>query len=248
MSDENGPPVDDPLRALRAADHRPVSVVWRERVMTWLRRGDGHAGSVIARTGVVVAVGLVVLGFGWQSYVATEPPIEDSIPLAVSTTTSLVSPDDILETVSPADDAVFVVHVAGAVRSPGLVEGGADWRVNDAVDAAGGALGDADLDRVNLAAPIADGMHLYIPVVGQDPPVVLGAQSAPANASGGVIDINSASLSELETIPGVGPVTAGAIVDHRENHGPFANVDALVAVRGIGPATVDGMREHVRAS
>lgn len=153
--------------------------------------------------------------------------------------------------------ASLVAHAAGAVHQPGVhrLEPGA--RVADLVAAAGGATADADLDRVNLAAPVADGERLYVPRVGQpDPPVVAGsdggtsaaaADPGGSDAAGGAgsVDVNRATVAELDVLPGVGPTTAEAIVAHREANGPFRRLEDLLEVRGIGPSKLEGLRDHV---
>ncbi len=131
-------------------------------------------------------------------------------------------------------------------------------RVIDAVTAAGGPTNDAVLDAVNLAAALHDGDRVSIPTTGDAAPVPAGVTpSGTAVALGGVgrpaagptpeqpIDINTAGVDELDALPGVGPSTAAAIVAHREANGPFANVDALGDVRGIGPAKLEAMRALV---
>lgn len=144
--------------------------------------------------------------------------------------------------------ASLVVHVAGAVLRPGLVTLPAGARTADALMAAGGPRPDADLERVNLAEPMSDGARWYVPTVGQEVlPSAIGA-SGPAAAgqvaasSGGgaaptaPVDLNSADAALLDTLPGVGPSTAAAIVAYRSEHGRFGSVDELQEVRGIGPA------------
>lgn len=142
-------------------------------------------------------------------------------------------------------DEELVVHVAGAVNTPGLYRLKADARVSDAIAAAGGAASDADLDRINLAAPAADGSQIYV--------VRQGEAGPPPSASGGgaakgetVIDLNRATAEELDELPGIGPSTAQAIVDHRAEHGPFRSVDDLLEVRGIGPAKLEAIRKRVK--
>jgi competence protein ComEA len=155
------------------------------------------------------------------------------------------------------------VHVAGAVASPGVVELPAASRVVDAVAAAGGLRADADPDRVNLAAPLVDGSRIVLPVLGQEPPAESvtipppptggsGEQSggAPGGATGGTsssgrMDLNTASVEELDELPGVGPATAQAIVDHRSAEGRFGSVDELLDVRGIGEAKLEALRDLV---
>ena len=122
------------------------------------------------------------------------------------------------------------VHVAGAVVSPGLYRLAEGARVDDAVAAAGGARGDADLDAVNLAARLRDGDKVVVPVQGAE-----GADGAAGEASGR-INLNSAGAAELEQLPGIGPSLAQRIVDHRTKHGPFRTVDDLKKVSGIGEA------------
>ena len=139
-------------------------------------------------------------------------------------------------------DGIVTVHVAGRVRSPGLVSLTAGARVADAVQAAGGALADAVLGAVNLAAPVEDGSQILIPgpdEVGADP-----GGSGPTDADG-LIRINHAAAADLETLAGVGPVLAERIVEHREAHGPFETVDELLDVSGIGEAKLASIRDQV---
>ena len=144
------------------------------------------------------------------------------------------------------------MHVAGAVATPGVRRLPAGARVIDGVDAAGGALPDADLARVNLAAPLVDGQQVYVPRQGEVPPVPLpgtgaagGAGDDPGATGAGPVDVNRATADQLDELPGVGPATAEAIIAHREEHGPFASVDDLLDVRGIGEAKLEQLRELV---
>ena len=250
---QGAPPVD-PLDALRAADHRPAHEVWRERIRSKMAAGP----SDVARRGAF-SLGLiaVALAIGWRLFVASEPPIEDSLPIAQATTTVPLVPSPTANSTNPAvaaDLAVsaappdtLVVHVAGSVLRPGLVTGRVGWRVNDAVNAAGGPVGAADLDRLNLAASIADGQRIFVPVIGESEPTVLTPETGLAAGQGstGPVNLNTADGPTLESLPGVGPATAATIISHREEHGAFGDVDALVAVRGIGPATLEALRDHV---
>lgn len=143
------------------------------------------------------------------------------------------------------------VHAAGAVLQPGLYRLAPGARVADLLDAAGGPRPDADLDRVNLAAPLQDGERVFVPVAGQEVPPVAGGQ--PAGPSGGAagtpdvpLDLNSATLDQLDTLPGVGPATGQAILDERERRGGFRAVEDLLEVRGIGEAKLAGLRDLVR--
>lgn len=142
------------------------------------------------------------------------------------------------------------VHAAGAVVRPGVVEVPAGARVVDVVHAAGGPAPEADLNQINLAQPVTDGQRVYVPRAGETV-VALGVTGADgggttAHDSGGIVNINEASESELETLPGVGPATAKAIVDYRTQHGRFRSVDDLLNVRGIGPAKLEQIKPHAR--
>jgi len=119
--------------------------------------------------------------------------------------------------------------------------------VNDAIVRAGGATRRANLDVVNLAAALADGSQVFVPEPGEAVPAASGVPAGSAPTPGPVepVDLNSATVEQLDTLPGVGPATAAAIVLHREQSGPFATVDDLEAVPGIGPAKLAAVRELV---
>ena len=135
----------------------------------------------------------------------------------------------------PAAAKLLVVDVAGAVRHAGLYRLRSGSRIDDAIAAAGGPTAKAQLDSVNLAAPIADGEQIVVPgrgaagSVGASLPAAGSSPSAP-------LDLNSATLEQLESLPGIGPVTAQKILDYRQAHGAFHSVAELEGVPGIGPA------------
>jgi competence protein ComEA len=135
----------------------------------------------------------------------------------------------------------LVVDVAGAVRSPGLYRLRQGSRIADAIARAGGATGKAALDGVNLAAPLADGEQVVVPAR-----VPGGGVAAPAVAGGtpqaGPVSLSTATAEQLDSLPGIGPVTAQKIVDYRTQHGAFQSVDELDAISGIGPAKLDQLR------
>ncbi len=134
---------------------------------------------------------------------------------------------------------LLVVHVSGPVARPGVVVLPADSRVADAVAAAGGALGSADLELLNLAAPVADGQQVIVPRSGAP-----GQPTATTPAlDGGLVDLNQADVAELEELPGVGPVLAERIVAHRETNGPFGSIEDLLDVPGIGEARLATLRD-----
>lgn len=144
-----------------------------------------------------------------------------------------------------------VVHVAGEVHQPGIVELPPGARVHEAITAAGGPTEAAALDVVNLAAPLTDGTHLLIPAVGEEPaaPVDPDPGTGPAgegeHSGGELVDLNAADATTLQTLPGIGPAMAERIIDHRTTEGPFTSVDQLSAVSGVGPATMERLRDLV---
>src|SRR5690242_7864476 len=144
---------------------------------------------------------------------------------------------------TPAKAARVYVDVVGAVRRPGLYRVQTGARVADAVARAGGPTGKADLELLNLAALVADGEQVVVPRRG--PAGVAAASGGGAGASSGPVHLNSATIEQLDALPGVGPVTAQKIVDYRTQHGGFGSVDELDAVPGIGPARLADLRPLV---
>ncbi len=150
------------------------------------------------------------------------------------------------------------VYVSGAVQFPDVYVLPPNSIAADAVQAAGDFAPDAASQLINLAQPLSDGMHLYIPTLeevqnGEQPVLVSPSQLAPGNsvassdepASTGPVNINTAGLEQLDTLPGVGPVTAQNIIDHRTTHGPFATIEAIMDVPGIGPGKFEQMKELI---
>lgn len=213
----------------RPAPPRP----WRERIAQWVQWvGPGR----------LVASAVVVLAVLAGAYWLVRPPAattESKLPLAVSSA-GKVSTTVATVPSTTAAASVLVVHVAGAVATPGVYRIPAGSRVIEAVHAAGGFAADANPDAVNLAAVVVDAQRVYIPRVGEVG-VVTGGVGVAADVSGPV-NLNAATAEQLDTLPGVGPATAAAIIAYREQHGPFASVDQLGDVRGIGPAKLDAIR------
>ncbi len=183
-----------------------------ERIDAWRERPLLVGGLLVA----IVAMALVVPRVIEST--PSGPPIEDRIPQVTLTPTSAL-----------VGASTVVVHVSGAVRSPGVYALDATSRVVDAVDAAGGATADAELHLLNLAALVVDGQQIRVPIEGE----TVVSQTA---TGGGPIDLNRADAVALQELPGVGPATAEAIVAHRDENGPFRSVDDLLDVPGIGPA------------
>ena len=143
----------------------------------------------------------------------------------------------------------LVVHVVGAVRTPGIVEVPVGSRVGDVVAAAGGPVEEADIHRLNLAALAVDGMQVRVPLINEDegpplivtPPVTAGSLDTTPSQP---VNLNGAGQPELETLPGVGPATATAIISWREENGPFVRLEDLLDVPGIGPAKLAAIADH----
>lgn len=151
-------------------------------------------------------------------------------------------PVEILPAPTPSP---LVVHVSGEVRNPGVYILPQDSRVAGAVEAAGGLLKNADLSRINLAARVKDGDKIWIPAAGDE---TGGLSQSPVQASGTVININTASARELETLPGIGEVKAGQIVAYREEHGLFMSLEDLLNIPGIGPELLEKIRPGITLS
>jgi competence protein ComEA len=185
---------------------------------------------------------LVVLALGGRWLMRPEAQA-DALPVE-----PIVAEPAAAETAKPEPPVEVVVHVVGAVVTPGLYRLDEGSRVADALSLAGGATPKANLAAVNLAAQLVDGTQVVVPKKGEAAPSgaasaagSTGTESSPA----GPIHLNTATVEELETIPGVGPVTAQRIIDFREQNGPFRSVDELDAVSGIGPTRLEQLRELV---
>jgi competence protein ComEA len=143
-----------------------------------------------------------------------------------------------------SSDVEVVVHVSGAVSERGVVILEAGARVVDAIDAAGGLTSEADTDRLNLARVLVDGEQVHVPEEGEPGPVP-DTPAAPGWTDGGVVDLNRATQAELETLPGIGPGKAAAIIEHRESAGSFQVPGDIRAVPGIGEATFQRLAERI---
>jgi competence protein ComEA len=146
---------------------------------------------------------------------------------------------------TPADPPGVRVSVRGAVRAPGIYKLAPGSIVQDAVSAAGGFLPNGDSSRLNLAASVVDGQELRIPF--QTPTPGAGTPSPADSPAGRKINLNTATLEELDSLPGIGPVLAQRIIDYREANGPFQSVDDLLRVKGIGLSLLEQIRDLVEA-
>ena len=215
---------------------------------------------------VVLLVGLVWGGWSWvqarPEAVAAPPAVETTGAPAPSTPAG-TGPDGSAPPSASTPAAGLVVHVLGAVKHPGLVRLPAGARVQDAIKVAGGLKSDADPDELNLAQPLDDGVQVVVGTRSHPEGEVRssggsggggggggggagGGGGSTAGSGGATVDLNRASVDQLDTLPGVGPVTAQKIVDWREQHGRFTKADELQEVDGIGPKTYARIAPHVR--
>jgi competence protein ComEA len=134
------------------------------------------------------------------------------------------------------------VYVSGAVQHPDVYVLPPGSIVKDALLAAGGAAAEADLDNINLAHPVADGEQVHIPRAGEQSPVRLPSAEVLLSAK---VNVNTADLAALEALPGIGPELAQRILDYRQAHGPFAQIEDLMNVSGIGPGILDKIRDKI---
>jgi len=145
-------------------------------------------------------------------------------------------------------EAGIMVDVSGAVSQPGVFELPPGSRVEDAIAAAGGLLPEAFTESLNLAAPLSDGTKVLVPVRPEESaedPDTASASDTTHYGGGFPININTASLNTLTALPGIGDVKAQAIIDYRTEHGPFTNIEQLMDVSGIGPATFEKLKDMV---
>ncbi|MGH2807081.1 MAG: ComEA family DNA-binding protein [Actinomycetota bacterium] len=204
-----------------------VSTGWRERIEGLLgRRRD---------VGIVAGIAVVLVILSLALWARGTPAAAVAPPATVSPTPSSGA------SVPPPGSLIYV-HVAGAVRNPGLYELPAGLRAADAIGAAGGATRGADLDAINLAEVLVDGIQLLVPTRGESASEPVPG-STPSAAT--PVDLNTADQTLLETIPGIGPVTATAILQHRDQIGGFQSIEELLDVDGIGPATLESLRPYV---
>ena len=217
---------------------------WRERAGALL------TGVTIARLATAAGAVLLLAVTAWWLLRSPAPPVEQALPRAGSATTpaaaTSVAPTAVEAPTTTTGE--LVVQAAGAVVSPGVYRVPGGSRVLDVVTAAGGPASGANLQAVPLAARVVDGQRVYVPVDGEVVASVdAGAPGLGPPTAEAPLDLNQATVEQLDQLPGVGPTTAQAIVEYRSRHGPLVSVDELLEVPGIGPAKLDAMRELVRA-
>lgn len=208
---------------MRQAVASRSGVLRRSSVAQWSERPRG-----ILLFGLVVIILVAVLLFQ-----ALKPP---SQPIILSTATLDALPD---ATPTPRP---LRVYVSGAVQQPDVYVLPPDSILKDAVMAAGGPASDADLDRINLASPVTDGQHVYVPRLGEEDLPVEPPSRLPAS---GKVNINTADAASLESLPGIGPTLAQRILDYRQASGPFERIEDVMEVSGIGPGIFEQIRDLI---
>jgi competence protein ComEA len=198
-------------------------------VNNWLERNRGYLIAVLVN---LIVTGLAVVWLRWPAPGGVEVLVPTSAPPPPSTTTPT--------------PALVVIYVSGAVVRPDVYALAEGSRVKQAVEAAGGFTANADRDRVNLAAGLADGEQLYVPRVGEAVPATVAAPRptprAQSTGPAGPVNINTASLVELDTLPGIGPALAQRIIDDRTANGPFQSPEDIKRVHGIGDALYEQIK------
>ena len=215
-----------------AADPAPTAVALR---VSGLPEGVGLRARQFVREHLVV-IGIIVLaGCLWGAYSMFQARTS-AVAVAAPAPSVQVS----VPAMTPSPSATLLVHVLGEVRRPGVVSLPDGARVQDAIASAGGLTKRARPGELNLAARVTDGAQL---VIGRSGSSVNGSVAAGGNVDpAAAIDLNIATLAQLDTLPGVGPVTAQKIVAYRQEHGPFSSVEALDAIPGIGPARLADLK------
>ena len=205
----------------------PVDVPDDEPVVARRRIDGAHLRVLVT---IAAAAGVLLTWWLLSERPRTSSP--DAVALSSDTASAGASPQ-------ATTSGELVVDVEGKVRHPGIVTVPAGSRVHDAVEEAGGLRGSVDTSTLNMARVLVDGEQ-----------VLVGVEPAASGATGGSgagarISLGTATLEQLDTLPGIGPVTAQSILDHRAEHGPFTSVDDLLDVKGIGEATLADIRDQV---
>ncbi len=191
----------------------------------WLER---YRGYILITVINVIILGVVIV------FLRRPPPPELIVTSPPPTATPLPTP-----TPPPVQ-----VYVSGAVTHPDVYELPTESIVKDAIEAAGGAASEADLDRINLALPVMDGQHIYVPQRGEESPPIsppTESSSTTSGQAGGKININTASQSEIETLPGIGPSRAQGIIENR----PYDSIEEIQQVPGIGEVTFQKLKDSI---
>lgn len=186
---------------------------------------------VMFLVGMSIAAGLALFGLRWRQVepIRIEPPLPTPTPGPIN------------------------IYINGAVARPDVYSLPPNTIIRDALLAAGGTTGDADINFINLARPLQDGEQVYVPRVGEiisQPSQAASSQTTSVSTSSsvapdGIVNINTGTLADLDTLPGIGPAIAQRIIDYRDANGPFATIEDIMNVSGIGPVTFDKIKNRI---
>ncbi len=240
-AEDAGPPAGRSAGARQGSSALPDGIGRHRSPGAGVRWSPGRAGArAVWLAGVAAALALTT--WTWLDRPQVEPAPE---PVPVSSSESPAAAPPVPAGRTTEAPASVVVSVVGLVARPGLVTLPAGARVADAVEAAGGLLPEADPASVNQAAVVTDGQQIAVGVPGAPPAAGGGPPDSGPAGSGGPVDLNTATVAELDALPGIGPVLAQRIVDHRTEVGPFGSVEDLDDVPGIGPTTAADLADLV---
>lgn len=203
----------------------------------------GTRWTVAPRHLIVIAL-VLTAGLTWagcsvlRSRPEPVPERSSETPAALTTGTPVAAPS------TKPPQTTLTIHVAGKVRRPGLIHTKSGNRVADALEAAGGALPGTDLTTLNLARPLTDGEQILVGAPNPQPSSSANPRQTPTTT--GPIDLNTATIDQLDDLPGVGPVLAQRILDYRTEHGRFTTIDQLQEVSGVGTKKYEDLKPHVR--
>jgi competence protein ComEA len=188
-------------------------------VNQWLEQ---HRTAILVSVAILIAASVALFAFRWRqpTEITIHPPPPSATPGPIR------------------------VYISGAVNHPDVYSLPAGTIIKDAITLAGGAVGDADLNRVNLAQPLTDGQQIYVPRLGEAPLIELQEGTA-APVLTGPINLNTATQAELESLPGIGPALAERIIRYREQNGPFARIEDIQNVSGIGPSIFEQIKDLI---
>ena len=225
-----------------------------KRMDRWAGKLLGHKAVVVAMLVVIaMASGLAMASFGGESG-GVSFELDDGSGSLVEPESGDASSDKAPEGSPPKDSAVTEVYVDvdGAVASPGVYRLNDGARVAQAIDAAGGLTPEADVTGLNRASKVADGQKIYVPKFGEQQTIAAGdgtdggaVAASGAKDAAGLVNINTASAAELQTLSGIGPSMAQSIIDERTKNGPFTSVDDLMRVSGIGEKKLAKIKDGV---